>query len=73
MQQARDMTKAEFQAALERGGFKAEGFMGYYRLPIPDLHTCVSIFNAGERRRDQIAYLHAKLRERKNVRSQDRT
>lgn len=67
MQEARDMTKAQFQAALKRGRFKAEGFMGYYRLPIPGLHTCVSIFNAGERRRDQIAYLHAKLQEREEA------
>jgi hypothetical protein len=59
---ARDMSKAQFQDACERSGFRPEGFMGYYRLPLEGQHVCVSAYNAGDRRRDQLAYLHAMLR-----------
>ena len=52
------MTQREFDAAVERGGFKSQGVFGYYRLPVPGTHVSVSILNAGPRRRDQIAYLH---------------
>ncbi len=58
MSRPRDMTKAQFDAACERAGFRPRGYMGYYRLPIPGRHTCVSIWNAGDRRRDQLSYLH---------------
>lgn len=53
---ARDMSETQFAEACARYGFIREGFMGYYRLPGPG-HTCVSVWNAGERRRDQLAYL----------------
>lgn len=53
---ARDMTQAQFAEACERYGFKPEGFMGYYRLPGP-YHICISVWNAGKRRRDWLAYL----------------
>jgi hypothetical protein len=54
----RDLTKKQFAEALERGSFVAQGFLGYYRLPIEGHNVCVSIWNAGTRRRDQLAYLH---------------
>ena len=57
----RDLTEAQFKTRCRESGFVPEGFMGYYRLPIPGHHLCVSIFNAGERRRDQLAYLHQRL------------
>lgn len=49
----RDLTKAQFDAACKRHGFKRE-FMGYY-----SVGNGVSVYarNAGERRRDQLAYL----------------
>lgn len=52
----RDMTKSQFAAAARRAGFTPRGFMGYYALPCG---VEVSILNAGDRRRDQLAYLHA--------------
>lgn len=55
----RDMTRAQFRAACERAGFKGPGLLGYCRLVPPYDNTHVSILNAGERRRDQLAYLHA--------------
>ena len=61
MKQPRDMTRPQFNAACERAGFIPQGFMGYYRLPLPE-RTCVSIYNVGWRRRDQLAYLHASLK-----------
>ena len=60
MKSPRDLTMPQFAAACERAGFRPEGFMGYYRLPVPT-HTCVSVLNAGPRRRDQLAYLHQRL------------
>ena len=53
----RDMTEAQYQAALKQYGFVDEGIMGYYRLPIPGKTVCVSSRNGGKRRRDKIAYL----------------
>lgn len=53
----RDMSKAQFLAALERYGMKPEGFMGYVDLGIPGHRYCCSIFNAGTNRRAQFAYL----------------
>jgi hypothetical protein len=55
---SRDLTRAQFRAACERAGFVPE-MLGYYRLPIPDQHIAVNILNAGDRRRDRLAYLHA--------------
>lgn len=53
----RDLTKAQFDAMVKKLGFQPQGFMGYYRLPIPGKHYCVSAWNGGKRRRDQLAYL----------------
>jgi hypothetical protein len=58
----RDMTKQQFDAACERHGFKAESFMGYYRLNTTQ-HIAVSIWNAGANRRAQLAYLLRKQEE----------
>jgi len=55
---SRDLTRAQFRAACERAGFVPE-MLGYYRLPIPGQHIAVNVFNAGDRRRDRLAYLHA--------------
>lgn len=49
----RDMTQKQFDAACARYGFKRT-FLGYYAVT-PNLH--VYKFNAGDRRRDQLAYL----------------
>lgn len=63
MKRPRDMTRPQFDAACERAGFKPAGFMGYYVLPLPGVgRHSVSIWNAGKRRRDQLAYLHARLK-----------
>lgn len=53
----RDMTKAQFAAALERHGMKPVGFMGYVELGIEGMRTSVSVHNAGTNRRNQLAYL----------------
>lgn len=53
----RDLTKAQFDKACKDNGWECEGFMGYYRLNLPGQHYCVSVWNAGSRRRDQLAYL----------------
>ena len=57
--QKRDLSYAQFKAQCARLGFKPQGFMGYYDLGIPGYTTCSSVFNAGDRRRDQLAYLIA--------------
>ena len=54
----RDMTKAQFRAACERAGFVPE-VLGYYKLPIPGQNVAVNVFNAGDRLRDRLAYLHS--------------
>lgn len=53
----RDLTRAQFQKAMRDNGWQIQGFMGYVRLNIPGRHVCVSVWNAGKRRRDQLAYL----------------
>lgn len=58
----RDLTAAQFAAALKRHGFEPVGFLGYFRLP--GTRRYVSALNAGPRRRDQLAYL---------IRQRDRT
>lgn len=52
----RDMTKAQFDAALKRNNFKW-GHFGF----VKDLGSGLHIYaaNAGSRRRDQLAYLIA--------------
>ena len=59
MRKTRDLTKAQFDAAIARHGFKPLGFLGYYSLPEPNQRVSVSKFNAGDRRRAQLAYLLA--------------
>jgi hypothetical protein len=49
----RDLTKTQFGKACARYGFKAE-FMGYYDV---GNGWCVNVLNAGDRRRDRLAYL----------------
>jgi hypothetical protein len=51
--ETRDLTKAQFDAACARRGFK-KAFMGYY-----EVGHGLSVYarNAGTRRRDQPAYL----------------
>jgi hypothetical protein len=49
----RDLTKAQFDIACTRRGFKRE-FMGYVNV---GHGVSVYVRNAGERRRDQLAYL----------------
>lgn len=49
----RDLTKAQFEAALQRRGFKRE-FMGYVNV---GHGLAVHPRNAGENRRAQLAYL----------------
>jgi len=51
----RDISKAQFEAKCAEYGFKAEGFWGYYSIGVGGVR--VSIWNAGERRRTQLAYL----------------
>ena len=61
MKRPRDMTEAQFDAACERAGFEPQGYLGYYRLPVPGRRS-VSVYNAGRRRRDRLAYLHTCLK-----------
>lgn len=51
--QTRDISKAQFDAACKRRGFR-HAFMGYF-----EVGHGLSVYarNAGERRRDQLAYL----------------
>lgn len=58
---ARDLTEKQFREKCERYGFRPKGFLGYYSLP--DTIVEVSVWNAGDRRRDQLAYLIQKNRE----------
>jgi hypothetical protein len=55
----RDMTQAEFNAACKRHGIGPHEFFGYHQVTgTPGgggLNVCA--YNAGSRRRDQLAYL----------------
>jgi len=61
---SRDLTLEQFRERAKALGFTPEGFMGYYRFAHPSGRgaTCVSVLNAGTRRRDQLAYLSAEKR-----------
>lgn len=50
----RDMTKEQFRKACEKYGFTSDGFLGYYQI---GNGRSVSIHNAGNNRRKQLAYL----------------
>jgi len=58
---SRDMTLKQFNAALAKHGMQRTGFMGYVKLGVGGVE--VSILNAGNRRRDWLAYLLAEKRE----------
>ena len=60
----RDLSQAQFDAQIAKLGFKSQGFLGYYDLGLPNQRVCVSVLNAGDQRRDQIAYLK-RLRNKK--------
>lgn len=67
---ARDMTKAQFDAATKRHGFRHDGFMGYYQLPLEGQTVMVSVLNAGSNRRARLAYLLSELKKRQKERCQ---
>lgn len=53
----RDITQRQFDAALARHGMRKAGFMGYVDIGVPGQEIHVSVWNAGDRRRAQLAYL----------------
>jgi hypothetical protein len=57
----RDISQAQFMAAIKSHGMSFEGFMGYVRIPHPSGNgaTNVSHLNAGSNRRAKLAYLLA--------------
>jgi len=58
MKQIRDMTGPQFEDAPKRHGFEPVGFMGYCKvLEGPAAGICISAYNAGTRRRNQLRYL----------------
>ncbi len=56
----RDLTKEQFNYQARKLGFEPQGFFGYW------MHTkskvAISVWNAGNRRRDWIAYLKKQLK-----------
>jgi hypothetical protein len=55
---ARDLTKQQFRAALDRNGFSRPGFLGYVECKLPTGGTLsICRHNAGSNLRDQLAYL----------------
>ena len=62
MKKIRDITKVQFDTYTKKYGFRKCGFMGYYTLPPPNDSTQVSVFNAGDNRRAQLAYLVAQAK-----------
>jgi hypothetical protein len=54
----RDLSEEQFRNAAKKEGF-APAFMGYWNLAKPFDNVSVYRFNAGDRRRDQLAYLRA--------------
>ncbi len=56
----RDLTKDQFIYQARKLGFEPQGFMGYWMHS--DSKVAVSVFNAGNRRRDWIAYLRKQVR-----------
>ena len=51
---ARDLTQKQFEAALKRNDIGPRKFFGYHDV---GHSVSVSALNAGDRRRDQLAYL----------------
>ena len=54
MKKKRDLTAAQFHARAVKLGFRPTGVFGYCNITET---VSVSVWNAGERRRDQLAYL----------------
>lgn len=52
----RDLTQKQFEYRATKLGFKKGGWLGYWSL-VSDPSIHVSVWNAGPRRRDQLAYL----------------
>jgi len=53
----RDLTITQFERKCDNWGFrKCAGFFGYYEVSTEPV-VCVSVFNAGPNRRDQLKYL----------------
>lgn len=54
----RDLTREQFLARAAAYGWTPQGFMGYFRKEFDGGGAvCVSVFNAGTRRRAQLAHL----------------
>lgn len=53
----RDMTQAQFEAALKKHGFGPVSHFGYVSLPEPYRHISVSACNGGDTYRGMLAYL----------------
>lgn len=53
------MSQREFDAECKKRGFEPFtcGLLGYYHMTVKGRQVGASIFNAGPRRRDQLAYL----------------
>jgi len=49
----RDISQAEYERKLTEAGFASDGFMGYWHKN----GIGISEYNAGPRRRDQLAYI----------------
>lgn len=58
----RDLSEEQFRYQMQKLGFKSAGFMGYWHLPEPCANVSVCRFNAGERRRDQLAYMKSQFK-----------
>ena len=58
MKQCRDMSERQFRDAAAKSGFTPDT-LGYWRLAPPHNNVSVYRFNAGDRRRSQLAYLLA--------------
>ena len=71
MKKIRDLSKAQFDKYAKKYGFKKCGFMGYYTLPPPNENTQVSVFNAGDNRRAQLAYLVAEAKKYQGSKTQE--
>lgn len=57
----RDLSRRQFEARLLRAGFEPRDYFGYWRLPIPGRHLCVSEYNGGDQLRDRLAYMLREL------------
>lgn len=58
----RDLSEEQFRNAAKKEGFAPSAF-GYWNLAKPHDNVSVYRFNAGDRRRDQLAYLRAQQKQ----------